>query len=293
MKNYLKALRINHWFKNGFILVGIFAALIYFNLSYSHELIWRLILAFLLVSLMASANYIMNGITDVKFDKQHPVKQYRPIPSGKVNTFYLKIIAVVLWVISLGVSWLVFGKYLFGVLIFFLVTAIIYNIEPIRTKNLPHLDVIVEALGNPVRLMVGWFAVGVTVFPPLIGLICFWAIGAFLMVGKRFTELRFLGNRETAINYRRVFKFYSEESLLIAMIVYLLVFGSTYTWVALLYDIKLMYFTPMVLIFIIWYFHLLFEKDSIIKEPERLIKKPLFMFYCILSAVILIIILFA
>jgi hypothetical protein len=34
-----------------------------------------------------------------------------------------------------------------------------------------------------------------------------------------------------------------------------------------------------------WFFHLSFEPDSIVKEPERLVRKPAFLIYCLVSLV--------
>ena len=35
----------------------------------------------------------------------------------------------------------------------------VYNVPPIRTKEIPYVDVITESFNNPIRLLLGWFAV--------------------------------------------------------------------------------------------------------------------------------------
>ena len=36
---------------------------------------------------------------------------------------------------------------------------ILYNVKPVRTKDIPVLDVLSESVNNAIRLLTGWFAV--------------------------------------------------------------------------------------------------------------------------------------
>jgi decaprenyl-phosphate phosphoribosyltransferase len=78
----------------------------------------------------------------------------------------------------------------FGILAL-LVMGLLYNIKPIRTKELAYLDVISESINNPIRFVIGWYAMSVFFFPPASFLVAFWAFGAFLMACKRLAEYRF------------------------------------------------------------------------------------------------------
>ena len=35
----------------------------------------------------------------------------------------------------------------------------VYNIPPVRSKDLPYVDVLSEAINNPIRMLAGWFIV--------------------------------------------------------------------------------------------------------------------------------------
>ena len=56
-----------------------------------------------------------------------------------------------------------------------------YNMPPIRTKELPYIDVLTESINNPIRLLLGWFALVDNRIPPASLLIAYWALGAFFM----------------------------------------------------------------------------------------------------------------
>ena len=35
----------------------------------------------------------------------------------------------------------------------------LYNFPPVRTKDVPYLDVLTESINNPLRMLLGWYAV--------------------------------------------------------------------------------------------------------------------------------------
>src|SRR5439155_25398592 len=100
------------------------------------------------------------------------------------------------------------------------VMGIFYNVPPIRTKEWPYLDVLSESINNPISLLLGWFALVTTRFPPASLAISYWMVGAFFMAMKRYAEYRHIGNPEVAAAYRRSFKYYTEERLLISRFFY-------------------------------------------------------------------------
>ncbi|MBA3967122.1 MAG: UbiA family prenyltransferase, partial [Nitrospirales bacterium] len=102
----------------------------------------------------------------------------------------------------------------------FLVSGLIYNIPPIRTKELPYLDVLSEALNNPIRLLLGWFALVTNSIPPLSLVLAYWMVGAFFMATKRFAEYRRIDDPIRARGYRKSFGYYTENRLLLSMFFY-------------------------------------------------------------------------
>ena len=61
MKKYIKIMRLDHWIKQFFILPGFVCAIYLGKYSYSWKLILDLVIGLLATSLIASANYVING----------------------------------------------------------------------------------------------------------------------------------------------------------------------------------------------------------------------------------------
>src|SRR5438270_4288919 len=97
---------------------------------------------------------------------------------------------------------------------------IAYNVPPLRTKEWPYVDVLSESVNNPIRLLLGWFALITGRFPPLSLTIAYWMIGAFFMAMKRLAEYRHIGDPRVAAAYRRSFAYYTEERLLVSLFFY-------------------------------------------------------------------------
>ena len=61
------------------------------------------------------------------------------------------------------------------------------------------LDVIAESFNNPIRLWLGWYALvpdSMLTPPPLSIMLAWWCFGGLLMTGKRYSEFRFIDNKE-------------------------------------------------------------------------------------------------
>ena len=101
----------------------------------------------------------------------------------------------------------------------------IYNIPPIRSKDKPYFDVLSESVNNPIRLMLGWYATGITILPPVSLLLAYWMVGAFFMAIKRLAEYRMINSPTVSAAYRQSFAYYNEERLLQSIIYYATAFG--------------------------------------------------------------------
>src|SRR5581483_5220482 len=93
-------------------------------------------------------------------------------------------------------------------------------------KDHAYVDVLTEAVNNPLRLMIGWAMVDAATLPPSSILLAYWFGGAFLMGAKRLSEYRELAaaahGRERLARYRASFGGYTEVSLTAATLVYAL-----------------------------------------------------------------------
>src|SRR5260221_13963353 len=85
LRGHVAIARIDHWFKNVFVLPGIIAAIGVDPGHVAPNLVWRIFIGLLSVCLVASSNYVINEVLDAPSDRSHPVKFARPVPSGKVS----------------------------------------------------------------------------------------------------------------------------------------------------------------------------------------------------------------
>ncbi len=283
VRYYLAVLRIDHWHKNLFTLLGCLGAIAYFHVPLSRVdggmVFWGLLLS----CLLSSVNYVINEFLDASFDALHPTKKNRPIPSGRVNPERLFFIAGLLLVGTMMVSILWMPRKFSFFLILFFLSGILYNLRPVRAKDIAFLDVIVESLNNPIRLCIGWYVFDfATQFPPLSLIICFWAFGAYLMTAKRYAELEKI-TRAQAENYRPVYHVYTNHSLMTMMHVYAGITLVTFTWIAIRHKISFLFFLPFAVAFFIWFYKLTIQKDSFVSNPEKIYVNKPFLLFCLVS----------
>jgi 4-hydroxybenzoate polyprenyltransferase len=136
----IKTLRPKQWTKNGFI----FAALIFDVKLFQVEPFLKTILGFILLCLISGTVYLINDLVDIDKDKQHPIKQNRPIPSGQVPLNIAITAAVILPAICLPLSYLLLN-YTFGLIVTsYLLLQIAYSFV---LKNIVIVDVLTLATG--------------------------------------------------------------------------------------------------------------------------------------------------
>lgn len=291
IKPYIEIARPDHWFKQIFMLPGVVFAVYDSPELLSWGIIPTLLLALLATCLVASSYYTINEILDAPMDALHPVKKNRPIPSGRVN---LKIAYTEC--ILLGLTGLVFGWHInlffFLSLLSLLIMSLLYNIPPIRLKDLPYLDVLSESINNPFRLLLGWFAVN-NAYPPTLSLImAFWMIGAFFMSVKRYAEYMRIGDALVAEKYRKSFSYYNEYRLILNMVYYASAFGLFFGIFLVRYRIELILSVPFLAGFISMYMRLGFLEDSPAQYPERLYKQKGLVLYTSFCLILILLLLF-
>jgi len=268
IKKYIAIARPEHWIKNAFVLPGIVLALLFFPTP-AGQIILPIILTLVSACLVSSANYTINEWLDAEFDKFHPVKKNRPSVVGNMNARLVYLEYVVLGIAGLAVAWLI-NPWVFGAALALLIQGFLYNVRPFRTKDRIYLDVISESINNPIRLFLGWFAVTTAHLPPSSVIIGYWMFGAFLMDIKRYAELRFIGDRESAALYRVSFKHYSERRLLEMAIFYALCSGFFFAVFMIKHRIELMFSLPFVAALYTWYLAIGMKDKSPARNPERI-----------------------
>ncbi|MGF1635839.1 MAG: UbiA prenyltransferase family protein [Cyclobacteriaceae bacterium] len=291
IKDYLSIARPDHWFKNIFMIPGMLFALLYSNLQFEWVLVAKVFAGFLSTCFIASANYVINEWIDAKFDKFHPVKKHRPSVEKSLNASIVYLEYALFAFAGLTIAFLI-NNYFFYTSLFLLVMGIIYNVEPIRSKDKPYLDVISESINNPIRFALGWFIFLPLALPPSSILVAYWMGGAFLMGTKRFSEYRFIDDKETASNYRKSFKYYNEKKLLISVFFYAMT-SCFFLGIFLIKNkIELLLSFPFFALLFSWYLNNAFEKDSPAQRPEKLYKRKYFMTYVFLLSIFVVFLIF-
>ena len=275
---YVQIARPDHWFKNVFMLAGVVLAYFYEMTPFAAEQQWKIPLAFLATCLIASSNYVINEILDAPTDVGHPTKQQRPIPSGKVKLRWAYAEWIGLGLVGLVLAYQINPPFLFAAMSL-LGMGMAYNIPPIRTKELPYLDVVSESVNNPIRLMLGWFTISPGQLPPMSLMLCYWLIGAFFMASKRFAEYRQINDKQIAAAYRKSFQYYDDDKLLISMFFYASGAALLLGVFIIRYHLELILSVPLIAGFFSAYMRVTLKPNSAVQNPERLYRETGLMVY--------------
>jgi decaprenyl-phosphate phosphoribosyltransferase len=286
LRGHIQVARIDHWFKNVFVIPGIIAAVGVDPKHVAKDLGLRIALGGISVCLVASSNYVINEVLDAPTDRAHPVKFARPVPSGLVNIPLAYVQWLALMLAGVGVGHLL-GTGFALTMIGLWVMGCIYNIPPIRSKDLPYVDVLSEAVNNPLRLLAGWLIAGTASVAPASLLLSYWMVGCYFMAMKRFAEWRHIGDPARAAAYRRSFAFYTEERLLVAIVFYasaaMLFLGAF----IMRYRLELILSFPFIALAMAMYLVVALRPDSAVQRPEGLYREPLLMATLIVCSVVI------
>ncbi len=131
---YIEIARVDHWFKNSFMLLGLLLACFYKPDVLRWRSIGPLVAAILATCLIASSKYVLNELLDAPRDALRPLKRARPAAAGLVRpdiayvewfTLALAGIALALTVnrsfaLAAGALWMM---------------GLVYNVPPLRLKE--------------------------------------------------------------------------------------------------------------------------------------------------------------
>lgn len=222
LSGMLLTLRPHQWVKNAFVL----APVVFAKEIFDPTLLTRAASAFGIFCLLAGAVYTMNDAADVEGDRAHPVKRFRPIPSGRVPMVVAKTMAPVLVVLALGLAALLNLEFAAVALAYFLQN-LAYSFG---LKKVAYLDVILIASGFVLRVVAGGFATDINVSFYLLA--CTALLALFLGFGKRRHELS--AAAADAAKQRKALKAYSARGL--DIILTLTALATTGTYVAYTLD---------------------------------------------------------
>jgi len=271
LRTYISIARPNHWVKHIFIIPGIVGAIILVR-DIDDGLLMRCVLGFSSACLIASANYVINEWLDAMLDLHHPLKCQRPGAKGLLSPVIVVLEYILLAFLGLGLAFMV-NKLFFYASVAFIISGIIYNVKPMRTKDWPYLDVMSESINNPIRLLLGWAMVSGATIPPVSFMGTYWLGGAFLMTAKRLSEYRFIINSKGPAapgQYRKSFQHYTELSLLVSCFVYAIMASFLLSAFLVKYRTELILIFPLLTLLFAYYLYMAMQKASAAQRPEKL-----------------------
>lgn len=292
LSGHLQIIRADHWVKNVFVLPGIVVAFAVSPSSLSYPLLFRILIGLAAICLVASSNYVINEVLDAPFDIQHPIKCNRPVPSGQVSLPLAYAQWIVLMLVGVGLGTLISISYAVVLLVLWIMGCA-YNIPPLRTKDVPYLDVLSEAVNNPLRMLAGWYIVGPRdVILPASLIFSYWMVGAYFMAMKRFAEFREIADPARAASYRKSFAYYTEQRLLVSIMFYAsasMLFLGTFI---VRYRLELILSYPWLALVMAVYLDLAFKENSAVQAPENLHREPRLMATVITCTVVMTVLFF-
>ena len=199
---WLRALRVNQWTKNAVV----FAAWFFAVADASQAALARGGRPFLLVcamavsfSLVSSAFYLLNDVSDYDADRLHPVKRKRPVAADLISKIDAVRAALALFAIGLAYPCYLTMRHpdrAWGLAVLLLYT-IMQCAYSGFLKRLPYVDVAVIAAGFVLRAIAGAAAMGVRISPWLLG--CAFLLSFFLALCKRRHEKTLAADSRAAL----------------------------------------------------------------------------------------------
>jgi 4-hydroxybenzoate polyprenyltransferase len=282
--------RPDYWFKNVFVIPGIIIALGTVTGVDAGDLAIRIVVGLVATCLIASSNYTLNEVLDAPFDRHHSEKRNRAVPSGRVRPGAAYLQWLLLLAIGMALALSVSIPFALSLLALWTM-AVVYNVPPMRSKDQPYVDVLSEAINNPLRMLAGWFIVTSATMAPASLLLSYWMIGCYFMALKRYAELASIGDRSRAGAYRRSFAFYTPERLIVAIMFYaaaaMLFFGAF----CMRYRLELILSFPLVALVMAMYLRVALKPNSAAQNPEHLYRERGLMTAVVATTIVMVILL--
>lgn len=267
LKALIGEMRPKQWTKNGAVFIGlVFASELFHSIPLE-----RAILGFIAFCLVSSVTYILNDLMDLEKDRQHPVKRFRPLASGRLPISWAIGAMVVLVLLCAGIIAVLFAlpqpstmyASLGGATVLFALSISAYLLLQIlystRLKHIVLIDVFCIALGFVIRIIAGTVVIPVVISPWLYVVTCF--LSLFLAFGKRRHELILLQGQ--ASSHRKILKEYSIpmlDQMITVVVACTLMAYSLYTIQGPTGDHHLMITIPFVLYGMFRYIYLVYMR---------------------------------
>ena len=191
----LVSLRPGQWIKNALI----FTAVIFNGQLTDSYLFIRCLWGFLIFCFLSSASYLFNDLIDLRYDRLHPQKKYRPLANGALSPLIAIQAAAFLSLTGLILSLLLnYGLFLLG-----LIFVMIHLLYSSVLKKFAVLDILAIASSFVIRTFAGEVLTGYHL--PIWLMLTVVFLSLFIASGKRRSELILEGSktRPALLSYRR------------------------------------------------------------------------------------------
>ena len=287
---HVEIARPDYWFKNVFVIPGIVIALgTVTGVDFGHLAV-RILIGLAATCLIASSNYTLNEVLDAPTDIHHAVKRHRAIPSGRMKPGAAYVPWILLFAAGMALALSLGIPFTLSLLALWIM-GIVYNVPPVRAKDQPYIDVLSEAINNPLRMLAGWFIVTSATMAPASLLLSYWMIGCYFMALKRYAELMNIGDRAAAGAYRLSFKHYTPDRLIVAIMFFgsaaMLFFGAF----CMRYRLELILAFPLVALVMAMYLRVALKPNSAAQNPEHLYRERGLMVAVVATTVVMVVLL--
>jgi 4-hydroxybenzoate polyprenyltransferase len=118
--------------------------------------------------------YMLNAAADVRSDREHPKKRFRPVAAGTVRRSHAAIVGLCLIVAALVLARLWFSTAVTGWFAAFVGVNLLYTFG---ARAVPVLDILVNASTHPMRVMLGAALVDRMANPIVVAVVLLFAVG--------------------------------------------------------------------------------------------------------------------
>ena len=190
----VQALRPRQWVKNVLVFVPMVA-----DLAFDLATLAGALLAFVALSLTASAGYVLNDLLDLSDDRSHPRKRHRPFASGALSAATGTWMFPALLAGGLVVAMLD-GPLLMAVVALYFLATMAYSV---KLKRHTMVDICMLATLFTLRIIAGGVAIGVelSVWLLAVSMFMFFALAAVKRLAE-LTDVQASGRAVTRRGYR-------------------------------------------------------------------------------------------
>jgi decaprenyl-phosphate phosphoribosyltransferase len=173
-------MRPRQWPKN----LLVFAAPVAAGVITDGFVLRRSVLALFVMTCASIGTYLTNDLLDRAADREHELKQHRPIASGALQPGVAAAAAALSAFVALALPWLLGAPDLTWIVVAYLAVQVLYFAW---AKRQPVFDLATVASGFVLRAVAGGVAAGIAIsswFLTVTG-----AVAVFVVAGKRYSEL--------------------------------------------------------------------------------------------------------